>query len=403
MGAAPLKILYHHRTSAQDGSAVHIEGLVAALRAHGAEVVMVAPPVATASASARAGRLTRWRRALPRAVHELFELLYNIPETIRLARAVRTHRPDLIYERSNVYMVGGALLARRLRTPRIAEVNAPFFLERSRHGGIALKDLARWTENVAWCRADAVIPVTQELARIVERSGVARDRIHVMGNGIDESLFNPAAIRPGMRERLGWNDRVILGFTGFVREWNGLEPVVDLLAAPGNAALALLVVGDGPAREALESRAAGLGVRSRVHFTGRVARVDIASWVSAFDIALQPAANPYASPLKLFEYMALRRAIVAPDQPNIREVLRHGHDAWLFDPDDPAALAAAVRQLAFDPTLRERLAHSAAATVSRRGMTWSHNARRVVELAQRLAQSGVTTGVAAPVRSLKSR
>jgi hypothetical protein len=117
--------------------------------------------------------------------------------------------------------------------------------------------------------------------------------------------------------------------------------------------------------------------------------------VSAFDVALQPAANPYASPLKLFEYMALQRAIVAPDQPNIREVLRHEDNALLFRPGDDAQFGEAVQRLALDETLRLRLGQRAAETVRERRLTWSHNARRVTELAQRLLIEigGVTADV----------
>ncbi len=75
-----------------------------------------------------------------------------------------------------------------------------------------------------------------------------------------------------------------------------------------------------------------LGIASRVHFTGIVERDDVAKYVAAFDIALQPAVVAYASPLKLFEYLALGKAIVAPGQPNIREILTHEKNALLFDP-----------------------------------------------------------------------
>ena len=265
-----------------------------------------------------------------------------------------------------------------------------------------LKNLARWTEDYAWQRADAVISVTEVLARIVEASGVERDRIRVMSNGIEQQLVTRGIGTRSARERLGWGDRVVLGFTGFVREWNGLEKVVDLLAAPGNEAFALLVVGDGPSRRQMEERAEERGVGDRVRFTGRLQRSEIAYWVTAFDVALQPAANPYASPLKLFEYMALGRAIVAPDQPNIREVLRHERTALLFDPDEEGAFARAVQRLALDPALRDALGSAAALTIQQRDLTWSHNATRVAELAEQLVQAE-QVGVAAPGRSFSVR
>ena len=67
--------------------------------------------------------------------------------------------------------------------------------------------------------------------------------------------------------------------------------------------------------------------------------------MSAFDVALQPNATPYSSPLKLYEYMALGRAIVAPDQGNIREVLTNDENGLLFRPDDDQAFRAAVERL----------------------------------------------------------
>jgi glycosyltransferase involved in cell wall biosynthesis len=89
---------------------------------------------------------------------------------------------------------------------------------------------------------------------------------------------------------------------------------------------------------------------------------------------------PYASPLKVFEYMAAGRAIVAPDQPNIREVLRDGETALLFDPGKPGALWEAIGRLAGDPALRARLGAAARAEVLSRDLTWAGNARRVVAL-----------------------
>jgi glycosyltransferase involved in cell wall biosynthesis len=103
--------------------------------------------------------------------------------------------------------------------------------------------------------------------------------------------------------------------------------------------------------------------------------------VAAFDIALQPAVVPYASPLKLFEYLALAKAIVAPRQPNIEEVLTDNDNALLFDADDPNGLEAALTRLSTDAALRERIAAGAGATIARLGLTWNRNAQRVAALA----------------------
>jgi glycosyltransferase involved in cell wall biosynthesis len=121
-------------------------------------------------------------------------------------------------------------------------------------------------------------------------------------------------------------------------------------------------------------------VTDDVHVVGLVTREEIARYVAAFDIAVQPQATTYASPLKLFEYMAMDRAIVAPDQPNIREVLTDGVDALLFEPGNPGDFRAALIRLVRDPALRGKLGAAAGRTIRERELTWDGNARRIVSL-----------------------
>jgi glycosyltransferase involved in cell wall biosynthesis len=174
-----------------------------------------------------------------------------------------------------------------------------------------------------------------------------------------------------------------LGFVGFVREWHGLDAVVHAIGKwQGAPRLSLTVVGEGPARPGLERLAAELGIAARVRFTGLTERNAVPGRIADFDIALQPASVPYASPLKVFEYMAAGRAIVAPDQPNLREVLTHERTALLFDPGRPGALWEAVLRLVADPALRTKLGAAARAEVMERDLTWAGNARRAVALAE---------------------
>jgi glycosyltransferase involved in cell wall biosynthesis len=119
----------------------------------------------------------------------------------------------------------------------------------------------------------------------------------------------------------------------------------------------------------------------RVTITGIIERDQVAGYIAGFDIALQPEVVAYASPLKLFEYMALGRAIVAPDAPNIREIVTNGVDCLLFDPEQPDGLAQALQRLAGDAALRERLGRAAIAKLAERRLTWRDNAVKVAALA----------------------
>jgi glycosyltransferase involved in cell wall biosynthesis len=104
--------------------------------------------------------------------------------------------------------------------------------------------------------------------------------------------------------------------------------------------------------------------------------------MAAFDIALVPKAVEYASPLKLFEYMALGKAIVAPDQPNIREVLTPNVNAVLFKPEQANDMASAILRLANNVGYRDQLGRAARAAIDARGFTWRANAERIAALAQ---------------------
>ena len=382
-----MRILYHHRTASKDGQAVHIEELIASFRSLGHEVRIVAPggQAAGSSMGDEVGWVQKLRQKLPRAAYEVLELAYSLIAYRQLSRAAAEFKPHVIYERYNLFLLAGMMLKWRKRIPLILEVNAPLALERGKFGGLGLPWLARWAEGVAWRGADYVLPVTQVLAGYLTQRGVEPNRIVVVPNGINEAHFSDTPAPDIARRQLGWPDSLILGFTGFVRDWHGVDRVVRWLAsplAPNNARL--LVVGDGPARVAIEQLATTLQVFDRVRFTGFVPRDQVPAYVAAFDIALQPAVVPYASPLKLFEYLALRKAVVAPRCPNIEEVLSHELNALLFDENMPGAFEAALSRLCADRLLRERLGQAAGETISSKGLTWHNNAQRVVGLANRL-------------------
>jgi glycosyltransferase involved in cell wall biosynthesis len=383
-----MRILYHHRTASRDGQAVHIDEMIAALRAAGHEVLVVAPEPAPAAGAmgGTAGWVQRMRARLPRALYELLELGYSLVAYRRLAAAARRFQPDVLYERYNLFLLAGVMLRRRLGLPMLLEVNAPLAQERASFGGLGLPWLARWAEDRVWRAADMVLPVTQVLAQAVAARGVPPARIRVIPNGINTAHFAAAPAPAQARAALGLQGALVLGFTGFVRDWHGVDRVLRWLAGPQAPAHAvLLVVGDGPARADLQALAQQLGIAPRVVFTGVVPRPEVPGLVAAFDIALQPASVPYASPLKLFEYLALGKAVVAPRQPNLEEVLTDGDNALLFDPAQPGALEAALQRLCHDQSLRQRVAAGSAATIGRLGLTWQGNARRVADLAASLA------------------
>ncbi len=372
-----MRILYSHRIQSRDGQSVHVEEFVTALLQAGHHVLVVGPSFyAALGFGGESPMIARLRRLLPGALGEVAELGYNIAAYRQLARAAAEFKPDIIYERYNLFYLAGRWLARRRRIPLYLEVNSPLAEERTRFGSLKLRRVARTTERGVWRSATRVLAVTGVLRDAIVAAGVPAGRVEIVPNGVVLSRYDPHPPRA--------DDAVVtLGFVGFVRDWHGLDGVIRAMAEPtAPPDLRLMVVGDGPAREELEQLAGQLGLFERVSFTGIIEHALVPSVVGQFDIALQPKVVAYASPLKIFDYMAAARAIVAPDQPNIREILAHEQTALLFNPERPGAMWEAIARFAENPGLREQLGEAARARLIERRHTWRGNAARLIALAE---------------------
>ena len=296
-----MRILYSHRIQSRDGQSVHVEELIAALREPGARGAggraRLLRPGATSAAKAAGARVPR---PLPRAVGGAGGARLQHPRPGGgCALPCRRFRPDLIYERYNLYYLAGTWLARRTGIPLFLEVNAPLADERTRlrRAGAAATRPSAGALRLAVGGPGA--GGDRRAEAIIAAAGVPGDRIEVVPNGID-----PAA-SPPCRQREAAPDQVVLGFVGFVRDWHGLDAVI----APWQRTVRPEVrAGRGGGRSRPPGSGAGRrrrwGWASGCTFTGLQPREAIPALVAGFDIALQPRVVAYASPLKLFEYMA---------------------------------------------------------------------------------------------------
>jgi len=376
-----VKIIFHHRIRSRDGQYVHLREMVDAFTASGHEIHLVGPHIAEQGSFGQGGTLTAWvRRTMPGWFGESVELLYAVWAGLRLLLTILMRRPDFVYERFNLFSPSGVVVCRLLRVPLVLEINAPLLEERIANGGITLRAIARWSQLLTWRWATLCCPVSAVLAGIVGKAGVPVDRIMVRHNGIDPSRFHSDRSREDAKRRLGLEGQCVMGFVGFLRDWHRVDRIIDVMATHALPVTSHLVIaGDGPALEGLKAQAERLGLADRVTFLGLVHWSKVPDLLACFDIALQPAVTSYASPLKLIEYLASGLAILAPNQDNIRELIKHGVNGWIFNDDSSESLASELGLLCRDSELRSVLRRGARDSIDAMGLTWEKNAEAVVD------------------------
>lgn len=357
-----MRILYHHRTLADGAEGVHINAMIGAFEQLGHEVHLtsVASPVPGGKTSLPA----RIRQLLPRPLFEVAATGVNVPEYVQVRQLINSLAPDFVYARHARYDVATLMAAGRAAIPSVLEANS-LFTQGAYSGfeGTSWPIMAKRFERRALALATVVVAVSSPLADQIRQ--FAGRTAHVIPNGADPGLFDPSrADGSRVRKRYKLDERLTIGWSGILREWHGAELLLEMLAhMPG---VHLLIVGDGPARKTFEGRADVLGVMDRVTITGRVQHDEMPGHVAAMDVALvADERTGVASPMKMLEYMAMSRAVVAPRMRNIIDIIDDGVDGLLFSPDDPRDMADKARLLARDGDLRRRLGASARSKIVR--------------------------------------
>jgi glycosyltransferase involved in cell wall biosynthesis len=369
-------ILYHHRTFGDGAEGIHIHAMVDAFREQGHRVIVTG--LAAQGQPQERGWPDRLKAAMPRQAIDLASLAASGVEYLQAVREIRRARPDLMYVRHSKHGLAAVKAARQCRVPTVLEVNSVFSADRyHQFEPLMFRRAVRRIERQAFEGANGVIAVSTPLADEIRR--VTPVEVAVVPNGVDSQRFAPErADREGARARLGIDKRVVVGWSGILRQWHGVDLLVEAVAALPDAVL--LVVGDGPARADIEGRAAHLGIGDRLVITGRIPHEEMSDYLAAMDIAVIPDERTgVASPMKLIEYMAMARAVVAPRLPNIEDVMQHDVNGLLFSAADVGDLTGHLHVLVADAARRERLGAQARLDVEREH-TWRHNADRVLSL-----------------------
>jgi PEP-CTERM/exosortase A-associated glycosyltransferase len=325
-------------------------------------------------------------RPLPRRAVARFA--YEIDEA---ADIVATLRPGVLHAASNHWNGQVALALRdRFGVPVVYEVRG--FLEESwlsRRDGEETDGsstdryrLERDLETFVMREADLVTTLGEVMRQEIVSRGIDPERVILAPNAVDDRFLTTAPDARDLRRTLGIaDDEITVGVISTLYKHEGIVTLVDAVArlAPSNPRLRLVVVGDGPERDAIRARAEQAGIADRTLLTGRVPFNRVHDYYAAIDVfcvpRVQARVSDLVTPLKPVEAMATARAMVASDVGGLREVITDGVTGVLVRPDDAVALAEGIEPLLYDLDLRSRLGVAARDWVAEH-RTWTQVASR---------------------------
>lgn len=254
---------------------------------------------------------------------------------------------DWVYERFACFQSLGKVFQQH-QIPWILETSGPFFYEaKSERKSLVLTGLERQLELRAYREADAIICVSEALKDIlVQEANISPEKIVIVPNGVDTNFFDPARYEPKQSSQ-----NFTIGFVGALLRWQGLDILLEALSElkTEEIDLSLVIVGDGPMRSELKTKASQLNISSKVHFVGRVPREEVPQYILGFDIGYSgqirmQIGRMYHSPLKLYEYMAMAKPVVASAFEDAQRLVDEGTTGFLFQSGNKDSLKQALKE-----------------------------------------------------------
>jgi glycosyltransferase involved in cell wall biosynthesis len=248
------------------------------------------------------------------------------------------------------------LIARLYRTPSVFEIpNDPFLAYES--SKLIRRIYEKLTDKAAMTLSNRIVVLSEwSKNRLGLIGGISPAKIVVTPSGTDTNLFRPLDKIKCCKD-IGLDPSLsYIGFTGSFFEYQGVDVLIKsapfILDKFPNSKF--LLVGDGPMLHDWERQVDNYGLTHTFIFTGQVPLKEVPTYIGAMDICVAPhhSETNQASPVKLFDYMASGRPIVASDIEVVREIIADSGCATLVDPDNTEALSKGIIALLEDNKLR---------------------------------------------------
>jgi glycosyltransferase involved in cell wall biosynthesis len=342
-----MKILYfsphpHLNLASPSGPGTHMREVIAGFRARGHEVkTFIVGGESLRQVGLQIAFKQRWyKKWLPASLWQTgkdFSLLRKDKALkAELANLINEFKPDLVYERGYYLMTSGVDVCQRIGVKHYLELNAPYPQEkRDMEGWSALGFWAKKAERKQVRTTTKLVVVSSALkSYFIERTGVNEEKILITPNAVNPQKI----VASGSLSRSDLNlkeEDWVVGFVGSIFPYHGvdllIEAVAELNMNDRSVRMKALIVGDGEILPALKKLAQDRGVSNDVLFTGNVHHESVYDYISLMDVAVMPKSNWYGSPVKIFEYGAMGKLVIAPNNGPVRDVMEQDEDGLLVD------------------------------------------------------------------------
>jgi len=313
---------------------------------------------------------------------------YNYKYIIEAKKILKKEKPDFFYQRYSPLNFGGVVLSKLLKTRLIVEINSPVGTIQNRGNQRWLSYcLMRVFERMILSQADDIVVVSEAIKRYLNANGIRRNKVIVNPNGVDPDVFSSSINEDEVRRKYGLKDKTVVGFSGNFVRWHGIPNLIKAISNVilYNSNIHLLLIGDSKLRRRYQQMVKEKNLDEYVTFTGAIPYSEVPEYLAACDILVSSqipivdGLDYHQSPVKIFEYMAMGKPIIASNLGQISRILQHEETALLVEPGNISQLAKGILRLIHDKELARGLGKKAREEVIR-NFTWQKNAERVISL-----------------------
>ncbi len=302
------------------------------------------------------------KKFVPRYVWVSIKDFFLIQHDKRAARllnqAIIDKQADIVYERSEYLQDSSVKIIKSHKIKYFIEVNAPFVEEMIAMEGKSIWTiLAHFKEKNKYKNADKIFVVSSALKEfIVERYKINPSKIIISPNRINPDLFLQNEEVKSPINLIDFKDSTVIGFVGSILPHHYVDVLIEAFnkVIKFDKKASLLIIGEGALLNQLKDKVNDYGLNAQVFFIGKVPHNQVHKYINQMDVCVMPGSNWYGSPIKIFEYAVLGKAIVAPNNSPLRDVMVNGEDGLLVETNTDI-LAAALIKLIDSPQLRKSL------------------------------------------------